>query len=321
MNQKLYPMGALLALAMGCAGTDTTDVSPTYRLIDGDTTDPSLLPGDPAFTGEPTGDFGQAAEAWTSDRYHGDGTKNGSETGPCYGPSTNGSPCVFPQFKQINWTFTLDAACLEHNHYILDHGGTQAESTAIFQEIEKAVTALDGLGSGVVSHLNNATGTKMTMPIHCYHTASDLGIFSDTFSTAQIVQLPASGGVDPGSVFYTAPDQSFVDISPENIWDFVVNVCGFHTVGNPQRLALMRAYASQTTKHELLHGFGFGHFRAGMMRTGVFCGQPSTDFDIPQGFGQALGDYVGGGGAVTIKTGSIPASNVPDCTKEPQNCD
>lgn len=311
---KQYLFGLIAAPVLACAGADSTELDAGPQTwIDYPEADLSALPGDPAFTGAPDGDVGQASEAWVSDRYH--GQTNGA--GPCYGPATGGWPCEFPQYKQINVSLVLaNSTCSQHQSYILSHGGTQAEYQAIVTQFQLGLASLGGIGSGVVVNLNSTSGTHMTIGGDCEHTGSAFGNFYGSWFNVSDVQLPASGGVDPDKVFYWDTASSALRFSPENIWAHVVSTCNFPTVGNPLRIANMKTLAYRVGRHEGLHMFGFAHFRSGMMAPTVGCNFSGSDFDIPAGFGAALSDYSGGAGSVTVKPGSINPANVPngECT-------
>lgn len=317
MKKYLMMVVALIFLACG----DSTVLWNNTAIIDYDDSDVATLPDDPDFTGA---EIGSTGEAWKSDRYHGQGYVNGNQSaGPCYGPSGNGESCLFPQFKQIDITFQgQGAACLQHRDYITSHGGTLNEYAQMVLSFEEGLAALNGIGTGVVLKENSSAGTNMTITASCYHTGTSLGEFDPQWdSSSQVSTLPASGGIDPLKSMYYNPATSPYRISFENIWDYVTRPvttqpnggCGFATVSNPVRLQTLKKWARHTGIHEALHMFGFPHFLSGMMAPGESCTDPGTAEDIPVGFGQALGDYVGGAGSVTINTGTINPTSVPTC--------
>lgn len=311
--KKYYIMLAALVFAACGAPDETTMDRGSVAILDHDN-DVASLPGDPRFTGEPE-EFGQDSQPWVSDLYH--GNDHGE---PCYGATSNGQSCVFPQFKQVNITFSASSTvCTQSRDYILAHGGTANEWAQMILSLETGFTSLSGVGSGVLIKENNATGTNMTITADCEHADSELGEFFDTFSTTQIVNLPSVGGVDPSSALYEVPSMSHLLWSIENMWDFVTRPtttlpnggCGFGTVSNPARLQKLKEFALHAGKHETLHMLGFGHFKSGLMAPGEGCNDPPNSIDVPTGFGQALGEYSGGAGGPTVHTGTINPTSVP----------
>jgi hypothetical protein len=316
----------IAALLVGCGAAYEADPDDSggWTYIDGTAESYENAPNIPAFQ-DPDwveGDIGQTTQAWSSKKFHGDAAGL-----TCYGPASAGKVCIFPPFKQANVTTpnwsadTASSNCATQRANLLAFGGTQAEFDLTKDAYVAGMATLNGIGTGVVVHVNNASGTNMTLPIRCANLFPALGVFAEASVANQVhVQLPAFQGIDPlyaRQYVVSGAGTSAHQIDIVSIWDFVTRPTGGSNPGcglppgNNRNLKLAEV-ATYVGKHEGLHMLGFGHFAEGIMSV-VECnvgthgptGKKVLDSVVPPGFGEALSNYNGsasGGVSITVNS-------------------
>jgi hypothetical protein len=254
-------------------------------------------------------------EKWASAKYHGT-----ASTALCYAPASAAKKCVFPPFKQINlitpnWNADVGGSnCATQRAYLASQGAAPGDFDAMVQAYLSGLTSINGIGTNVVIHLNNASGTNMTLKLYCASDPIALGAFVETHISNDTngPNLPAVGGVDPSlgiKYLVSGPNTSYHYISFENVWWSTTDPTQCNVPPGPVRSLNLAEQAHHVGVHEGLHMMGFEHFASGVMKANTSCTPINT---IPAAFGTALGLYNGNpSGGPTITDVGLGAQGIP----------